>query len=64
MARSRRPSRGKPSKRLRPLVIVVTEGDNAVSMAFADREMEGDPQGNPSTSMHVLMERIRTQGDS
>ena len=26
-----------------------------------DREEEGDPQGNPSTSMHVLMESIRTQ---
>ena len=24
-----------------------------------DRKMEGDPQGNPSTSMHVLMESIR-----
>ena len=27
-----------------------------------DRKEEGDPQGNPSTSMHVLMESIRTQG--
>ena len=27
-----------------------------------DREKEDDPQGNPSTSMHVLMESIRTQG--
>ena len=29
-----------------------------------DRKMEGDPQGNPSTSMHVLMESIRTQKPS
>ena len=26
-----------------------------------DRKEEGDPQGNPSTSMHMLMESIRTQ---
>ena len=32
--------------------------------SLRDREVEGDPQGNPSTSMHLLMERIRTQGNS
>ena len=29
--------------------------------SLLEREKEGDPQGNPSTSMHVLMESIRTQ---
>ena len=29
-----------------------------------DRKMEGNPRGNPSTSMHVLMESIRTQEPS
>ena len=29
--------------------------------SLRDREIEDDPQGNPSTSMHVLMESIRNQ---
>ena len=29
--------------------------------SLRDRKEEGDPQGNPSTSMHLLMESIRTQ---
>lgn len=29
--------------------------------SLREREEEGDPQGNPSTSMHLLMESIRTQ---
>lgn len=29
--------------------------------SLRERESEGDPQGNPSTSMQVLMESIRTQ---
>ncbi len=31
--------------------------------ALSDRELEGDPQGNPSTSMHLLMESIRKGQD-
>ena len=30
--------------------------------SLCERENEGEPQGNPSTSMHALMESIRTQG--
>lgn len=32
--------------------------------SLREREGEGAPQGNPSTSMHVLMESIRTQDRS
>ena len=38
--------------------------DDAVQrgkQSLHDRKEEGDPQGNPSTSMHMLMESIRTQ---
>lgn len=31
--------------------------------SLRDREREGCPHGNPSTSMHLLMESIRTQSD-
>ena len=45
--------------------VIRTNHDDAVlrgKRSLHDREEEGDPQGNPSTSMHVLMESIRTQG--
>ena len=40
--------------------------DAAVQRAIRslrDREAEGDPHGNPSTSMHLLMENIRSQAE-
>ena len=45
--------------------VIRTSHDDAVQRgkrSLHDREEEGDPQGNPSTSMQVLMESIRTQG--
>ena len=44
--------------------VIRTKHDAAVQrgkQSLHDREKEGDPRGNPSTSMHVLMESIRTQ---
>ena len=44
--------------------VIRTSHDDAVQRgkrSLHDREEEGNPQGNPSTSMHVLMESIRTQ---
>ena len=46
--------------------VISTNHDIAVQrgeQSLLDREMEGDPLGNPSTSIHVLMESIRTQDD-
>ena len=47
---------------------VICKGhDKAVQRAaqsLRDREEEDDPHGNPSTSMHVLMESIRSQTKS
>lgn len=37
--------------------IAVQRGERSL----VERQKEGDPQGNPSTSVHVLMESIRTQ---
>ena len=45
--------------------VIHTSHDDAVQRgkrSLHDREKEDDPQGNPSTSMQVLMESIRTQG--
>ena len=47
--------------------VIRTNHDAAVQRgkrSLHDREEEGDPQGNPSTSMHVLMESIRTREPS
>ena len=44
--------------------VIRTNHDVAVQrgkQSLLNREKEGVPQGNPSTSMHVLMESIRTQ---
>ena len=53
-------------KLFRDTDVVRTNHDAAVQRgkrSLHDRKEEGDPQGNPSTSMHVLMESIRTQDD-
>ena len=45
--------------------VIHTNHDAAVQRgkrSLHDREKEDNPRGNPSTSMHVLMESIRTQG--
>ena len=45
--------------------VILANHDAAVQRgkrSLRERESEGDPQGNPSTSMHVLMESFRSQG--
>lgn len=51
-------------KLFRDVAAIGNGHDDAVQRgerSLREREREGDPQGNPSTSMHVLMESIRTQ---
>lgn len=51
-------------KLFRDVAAIRNNHDDAVQRgerSLREREREGDPQGNPSTSMHVLMEGIRTQ---
>ena len=61
---SYRPNRG---KLFNDPEVIRAHHDNAVergARSLSDRAREGRPHGNPSTSMHLLMGSIRTQGDS
>ena len=54
-------------KLFRDTGVIRTNHDAAVQrgkQSLRDRKKEGDPQGNPSTSMHVLMESIRIKDSS
>ena len=55
--------RAKSGKLFNDPEVIRANHDGAVrrgKQSLRDRELEGDPLGNPSTSMHELMERIRT----
>lgn len=58
--------RARRGKLFNDIEVIRDNHDAAVQRAIRslrDREAEGDPHGNPSTSMHLLMENIRSQAE-